>query len=149
MTRLLQNESGQALIEFAMFISVFVLILAGVVDYGIYIRTEMMLTEAAAAGAQFGIIPGNQKNYGGMQFAAQQAGTGINGLVVPTPVNIYTCTPGGTAVSNLTTCIGYGTPIMYVQVTANANVPAVLKWSGISSSLQLSATATYRVPWTK
>lgn len=149
MKKFLRKESGTALIEFALFVSVFVLVLAGVADYGIYIHHQMELSEAAAAGAAFGTLPGHQKDFTGMQTVAKITASDISGLTVPLPTNIYTCTPGGAVVTNVTTCPNYGTPIMYVQVTTSATVPAALKWTGISSSLQLGATATYRVPWTK
>jgi Flp pilus assembly protein TadG len=145
----LGNESGQALVEFAVFISIFVLLLSGIVDYSIYIHQEMELCAAAAAGASFGIIPGNQENTAGMITAATHAAPDVKGLTV-TATDVYMCTPGGAQVTSGAACSGSiaSTPIMYVQVTATATVPALLKWAGISSSLQLQGKATYRVPWT-
>jgi Flp pilus assembly protein TadG len=147
--KILRGESGTALIEFAVFLSFFGLLLSGITDYSIYIQQEMVLSQAAAAGAAYGIIPGNQENLTGMKAAATAAATGVSGMTV-TAVDVYICTAGGSAVTSTATCSGYYTsPMMYVQVKTSATVPAALKWAGISSSLTLQGFAQYRVPWTK
>jgi Flp pilus assembly protein TadG len=141
------NESGQTLIEFALFASLLILILAGIVDYSIYIRDEMELTEAAAAGAGLGAYPGQQENFGAMSTIAASSAPDVSNVQV-TAVDVYSCTPGGTAVASTATCPS-GTPLMYVKVTTTGTVPAVLVWTGISSSLTLHGQAMYRVPWTQ
>jgi Flp pilus assembly protein TadG len=139
------NESGQALVEFALFASLFILILTGIVDYSIYIRDEIELTEGAAAGAGMGAYPGQQKNLVAMTTVATASVTDVSN-VQATAVDVYTCMPGGTAVASTAICPN-GTPLMYVKVTTSGTVPAVLVWTGISSSLTLQGQAMYRVPW--
>ena len=143
-----QANSGSVLVEFAIFASMLMLVFSGIVDYSIFLHHQMELTEAAAAGASFGIIPGNQENTAGMKAAAVAAAPDVSGLQV-TASYLYTCTPGGSPVSSTSNCSNYGTPIMYVKVVTSATVPAALRWTGIASSLALGATATYRVPWTR
>jgi Flp pilus assembly protein TadG len=137
---------GSALVDFAVLLPVLVLIFIGVVDYTLFLQQEMQVTEAAAAGATYGAIPGNQKDFTGMQTAARNAAPGISGFAV-TAVDIFTCTPGGTAVTSATICAGYGTPIEYVQVQTSATSPPLLSYAGMSS-LNLKGSATVRVPWT-
>ncbi len=142
-----EDECGSALVEFALFLSFLVLILVGVVDYGMEIQQAMQVTEAATAGAEFGEIPGNQQNLSGMQAAATSAASGVHGFTV-TAVDAFTCTPGGVSVSRSTTCSGYGTPIEYVQVNTTATVPTLMVYIGMPSSLTLNGSASFRVPWT-
>lgn len=135
------------MIEFALFISVFIVILSGIIDYSVYIRDEMELTEAAAAGAGLGAYPGQQEDFNAMTMIATAAAPDVSN-VQATAVNVYTCSPGGAAVTNMTTCSD-GTPIMYVKVTTTGTVPAVMNWAGMASSLTLQGQAMYRVPWTQ
>jgi Flp pilus assembly protein TadG len=141
------NESGQALIEFALFASVMILIFSGIVDYSIYLRDAVELTEGAAAGAGLGAYPGQQENFNAMTTIAIAAVPDVSN-VTATAVNVYSCTPGGAVVTSTTTC-PRGTPLMYVKVTTTGTVPAILVWTGISSSLTLQGQAMYRVPWTQ
>lgn len=119
--------------------------MAGIVDYGLMIQQAMQVSEAATAAAQFGAIPGNQKNLTGMQTAATNAASGVSGFSV-TATDVFTCSAGGSSVSSSTTCTGYGTPIEYVQVQTSATVSPLLRWAGISSST-MTSTVSFRVPW--
>ncbi len=145
--KLLSSDSGNALVEFALILPIFVFIVLGLVNYSLRIQSAMQLAEAANAGAAFGAIPGNLANVTGMQNAARAAAPGITGLTAVAS-QIWTCTPGGTQVASSSTCSGYGTPIQYVDVTTSASVPALFSWPGLSSALTLSQTVYIRVPWT-
>lgn len=135
------------MVEFALFASVLVLIFAGIIDYSIYIRDQIELTEAAAAGAGLGAYPGQQENFTAMITIAKAAAPDVSN-VQATATNVYSCTPGGAAVASSTTC-PLGTPLMYVKVTTTGTTPAILVWSGIASSVALQGQAMYRVPWTQ
>jgi Flp pilus assembly protein TadG len=145
--RLLRSESGVALIEFSLFLPILAFLFVGIVDYALELQEGLQVQEAAAAGAAYGVTPGNQKDLAGMQTAAQNAALGVSGFSA-TAVDVYTCTPGGTTVTSGSTCSGYGTPITYVQVTTSATIPVFLAYPGMPSSLTLHGAATYRVPWT-
>ena len=146
--RLFSDESGGALVEFAAFLSMLVLLFVGMVDYALEIQQAMQVTEAASAGASFGSIPGNQKNFTGIMAAATNSASGVHGFTV-TVVDVFTC-PGPPVVSASisTTCPGYGTPIEYVQVNTSATVPPLMAYIGMPSSLKLNGSASFRVPWT-
>ena len=144
--RLLRSEDGNALVELALFLPLLTFLFVGVVDYGLEIQQKMKIAEAAAAGAAFGAMPGNAKNYAGMQLAATNSATGVTGFSAVAST-VYTCTPGGTVVSSGSSCTGYGTPITYVQVKASATVPTMLSFPGMPINIALQHTASYRVPW--
>jgi Flp pilus assembly protein TadG len=139
-------ESGSVLVEFAVSLSVLTLVFMGIADYGLMIQQAMLVTEAATAGAAYGVIPGNQSNLSGMETAARNTASGVSGFNV-VAVDVFTCTPGGASVSSSASCTGYGTPIEYVQVTTSATVNPLLSWAGISSTA-VTGTASFRVPWT-
>ncbi len=58
--RFRKEEGGQALLEFALFSSLFVMILVGVTDLSLYLIAGMAVQEAATEGAAYGASPGNQ-----------------------------------------------------------------------------------------
>jgi Flp pilus assembly protein TadG len=143
----LSSESGNALVEFALILPIFTFIVLGVVNYSLRMQSAMQLAEAANAGAAFGAIPGNVANITGMQNAAKAAAPGVAGLTAVAS-QVWTCTPGGPSVASASTCSGYGTPIQYVEVATSASVPALFSWPGLSSTLTLTQTVYFRVPWT-
>ena len=140
------QESGSALIEFSLMLPVLVFLFVGIADYGLEMEQAMQIMEAATAGASYGAINGNQKDLVGMQNAAKNSATGVHGFSV-TASDVFTCTPGGTAVTSSTTCTGYGTPIEYVKVATSATVPTLLTFPGMPTNLVHQQTVMYRVPW--
>lgn len=144
--RFLDDESGSALVEFAAFLSLLVLIFVGVVDYSMEIQQAMQVQEAATAGASYGAIPGNESDLTGMQTAAATAAPGVHGFSA-TATNLWTCTAGGASVSSGTMCTGSVTPYKYVVVKTTATVPVLLAYPGMPANLALHGSATFRVPW--
>jgi Flp pilus assembly protein TadG len=144
---LLREEGGSALVEFAVFISVLVLIFLGVADYAFFIKAKMELQDAVASAAAYGSVPGNEGNFTQMVSVAT---TQIQGVSNPTvsAVNTYACSAGGTAVTASSLCTGNVTPYKFVVVTASATVPRSFVYPGIPASLVMTATASYRVEWT-
>jgi Flp pilus assembly protein TadG len=80
--KLILHQEGIALLEFALALPFFMLICVGFVDMDIYIHRQCELTEAAATGASYGAIPGNQKNLAGMVAAATLAAPDVANLIV-------------------------------------------------------------------
>ena len=146
MERLGRREDGQALVEFALYFSVFIFIFAGIVDISVYIRQEVELTWAASPGASYGTIPGHSTDITGMNIAAAQAAPDVNGLSVSVG-NCYSCSPGGGSAGSGSTCSDGFPPMLFVQVTTSATVPAVFRWTGIANNISLQGYAVYEVPW--
>ncbi len=142
----LQDEDGGTLIEFAMFAGLLVFIFMGVVDYSFYIKEEMELVDGAASAAAYGAVPGNESNLSAIAQVANNQIQGVPGYSV-TATNVWTCTPGGASVASTSTCSGGVTPYKYVVVTASGTLPPSFKYPGLTSDLVLSATSSYRVPW--
>jgi Flp pilus assembly protein TadG len=144
--RFLDDESGSALVEFAAFLALLVLIFVGVVDYSMEIQQAMQVQEAATAGASYGAIPGNESDLVGMKAAAVSAAPGVHGFSA-NATNLWTCSPGGASVTSSTMCPGSVTPSKYVVVTTAATVPVMLAYVGMPANLALHGSATFRVPW--
>lgn len=145
-SKIRREENGQALVEFALFFSVFMIVFGGMVDMCVYVMEGMELTAAAQAGAAYGTIPGNSTDISGMTFAATQAAPIVSGIQV-SAVDVYSCTPGGASVSSCSTCLDGGPPMMFVQISTSARVPTFVRLVGISSSPTMYSIASYEVPW--
>ncbi len=143
----LRSEEGNALIEMALVLPIFFMIVLGCVNLSLQEQEAMQVTEAANAGASFGIIPGNQANLLGMENAASNAAANVTGFTV-TATRLWSCTAGGAAATSTTVCTGtYSTPLQYVQVNTSATAPALFSWPGTSANITLQGSATIRVPW--
>jgi Flp pilus assembly protein TadG len=145
---LLGDEGGNALVEFALFLTVLVFILVGVVDYSMYLQEAMQIQEAASAGASFAAVPGNESNFTAIEAAATSAAPGVSGLSA-TATNVWRCTPSGASVTSTSLCTGNVTPYKYVVVSTSATVSRLLYFPRITTSLALHGSATFRVPWSQ
>jgi Flp pilus assembly protein TadG len=126
---------------------------AGVVDYSVAIQQTLRVQEAASAGAEYGVSPGNESNLSGMEAAAVAAGNGVPGFSA-VATNLYTCIPGGGAVSSTTVCTAAtyqdaGTPNKYVVVKTTATLPSIFAYPGMPKNLTVTGYSIMRVPWSK
>src|SRR4051794_39794329 len=55
-----QNEKGAIMVEFAIMLPLLVLLLAGIIDFGLLIREHQLLQNAAREGARFSSLERNQ-----------------------------------------------------------------------------------------
>jgi Flp pilus assembly protein TadG len=141
-----KSESGQTLVEAAIYISVFILIVMGITDLTFYMLGAMMIQESATEGANFGSAPGNQSNTAGMVEWAEQAATGVNLTSTPVATRFYTCTPGGAQVSSSSSCSSGNAPMEYVNVTTTGTINPLFRISGLTA-LNVTGSSTYRVAW--
>jgi Flp pilus assembly protein TadG len=51
-----RHRSGQSLVEFAVVLPVFLLVLAGILDFGLGLYSQMTIINAAREGARFGVV---------------------------------------------------------------------------------------------
>jgi Flp pilus assembly protein TadG len=141
----MKREKGSALIETVLMIPLFLLLFMGVADFGRVFYTADIVVYAAQAGAEYGAMnTTNAANDSGMQTAATNAGTIIAGLTA-TATSFCTCGAGGSTVSCGSTCSGYGTPAMYVQVKTQATFKTLASFPGLPHTIPLAATSTLRV----
>ena len=146
--RFIKKESGSAMVEVALFLPMYILILVGIADYGYLIVEKIHVQEAAAAGAAYGTIPGKYKDTTGMTAAAKASSSMLGSSLTVSAVNTYSCTTGGSKVTSIATCPSGCGPLMYAQVTTSYSAKTVLDWIGIPSIVTLQGFASYEVPWT-
>ncbi len=140
-----RSQRGSGLIELALLFTALMLLLLGVVDFALATQQEMVVSEAACAGAHYGEFQGTSPNTTMMQSVATNAAGGISGFSA-VATKWCACSPGGTAVSCSATCASstYG-PIVYVQVVTSATASLLFKYTGIPLTVPLSGVCILRV----
>jgi Flp pilus assembly protein TadG len=137
------RSRGTATVEFALVSPLLMLLLAGVLDFGVLLRTATCAANAARAGIEYGSRSASASvDYAGMQNAAVNSMPGVTGL---TAAAVRSCQcSGGSAVSCTGSCAN-GKMMIYVKVTASARAHTVFNYSRLPYSNLASSTAWMRV----
>jgi Flp pilus assembly protein TadG len=137
-----RRRAGTALVEFALTAPLLLILLAGVLDYGMSLRTASSVAAAARAGAQYGSRSyANAGNASGIQAAATNAAPDVKNLSISSARSCQ-CSGAG-AVSCTGSCTG-GKMLVYVQVTAQATSSTIFNYSSLGFSGATSTQATMR-----
>jgi Flp pilus assembly protein TadG len=118
------------------------LLLAGVLNYGMALRTATSVATAARAGALYGSSSqSNASDTLGIQTAAINSAPDVRNLTV---TSLCSCQcPDGAPVSCTGSCTG-GNMLVYVRVTAQATSSAIFRYSGLGFSGNTAAQASMR-----
>lgn len=136
--RPLENRSrGQALVEFALVLPMFVLVIFGLLDLGRVVYMNNALSEAARDGARWGVVQGRSADTAGRSSVAVE--TTQRMTAIPNPAVSVTCQRDSVTVSSCRT-----NDILVVQtaVTVELITPVL---SALIGPLDLSATSRVTV----
>jgi Flp pilus assembly protein TadG len=152
-----RSQSGQSLVELALLTPLLLLLLIGTVEMGRYAYIDILVANAARAGAAYGAESLPQSNDpNGIQAAVFNdfQNNGIStALLTVTPATTCGCDNGGTITSagcnnppNATAgkCTS-GHWIVIVSVRVRGTFPAMFNFPGIPTPLTMSHTASQRV----
>lgn len=95
-----RRREGQSLVEFAVVLPVFMLILAGIIDFGMGLYSQMTVINAAREGARLGVVQPGDLPAIEARVEAMAAGLDASQLTVPAPACLR---PSG---SSFVTCTG-------------------------------------------
>ncbi|HWC95100.1 MAG TPA: TadE/TadG family type IV pilus assembly protein [Candidatus Sulfopaludibacter sp.] len=131
-----------ATVEFALVAPILLLLLAGVLDYAMLLRTATCAADAARAGTEYGMrSPSAAMDYAGIQAAALNSVPGLPGM---TASATRTCKcSDGTAIVCTGSCTS-GTVRSYVQVTTQVSAKTVFNYSGLKISNLVKGQALWR-----
>ena len=102
------NERGASAVEFALLLPVLMLILFGIIEFGMVMYSREVLTNASREGARAGIVQQTPKpNAGDIQNVVTNylSGTGITMANVTLPIGVVGA--GGVFPNNLTVTVQY------------------------------------------
>jgi Flp pilus assembly protein TadG len=131
-----------ATVEFALVAPLLMLLLAGVLDFAMLLRTATCAADAARVGTQYGSRSASAAlDYAGMQAAALNSAPGVTGMTA-TATRSCKCVDGS-AVSCGGSCTG-GKMLVYVQVTTQAAAHTVFDYSALHFSNTVTSQASMR-----
>jgi len=141
---LLEDEGGASLVEMALVLPLFLLLLFGAIDFGraYYLSTEV--AGAAHAAAVYGSQ--NPTDTAGIRTAAQDDAPDVPSISVGTPTYGCECSDGSSYSANCSTTPSCpGTTVVYrVNVSATGTFTPLFPWPGIPSTLSFSSSASMR-----
>ncbi|MBV8515494.1 MAG: pilus assembly protein [Acidobacteria bacterium] len=136
-----QQRNGQTVVELALLLPLLLLLMVGVIEIGRYAYFDILVSNAARAGAQYGAQSLIQAaDVDGITTAAQN-----DGLATMAITAVQQC---GCAAGTLGGCPSGAVcpiPLVYVQVTATDTYNSLFNYPGLPRRLTLSSTVTMRV----
>ncbi len=137
------SESGQALVELSIAISLLVLILLGAVEFGQIAYSSIEVANAAKAGVQYGAQSGyTAADSTGIQNAAQGSAPNLSGMVVNSSVACV-CSDGSAS-----TCLNTDCPNSHIEetvtVTTQYALSPIVRIPQFGSSMTLRGSASQR-----
>jgi Flp pilus assembly protein TadG len=137
------SESGQALVELSVAISLLVLILLGAVEFGQIAYTSIEVANAAKAGVQYGAQNGyTATDTTGIQNAAQGSAPSLSGMTVSSSVACV-CSDGSASTCQNTDCPNSHIEETVTVTTQYALTPYFLL-PNFSNSMTLQGQAVQR-----
>jgi Flp pilus assembly protein TadG len=146
--RLLRDEHGASLVELALLLPLFLLLMFGAVDIGRAFYLSIELTGAAHAAAMYGAQ--HPTDTAGMTTAAQDDAPNVPSLSVGTPTYGCECADGSSyGASCPTSCPNNINTVWRVNVKVSATYTTLFPWhwaamGSIPSSFSLSSSAAMR-----
>jgi len=138
------GERGQSLLEFAAVIPVFLLVVMGIVDFGVGLKTWIQVTNAAREAARYGAIYCSQGEIDGTPVAdlvverAEDSATGLEFL--PGDITVSSNCDAGHATESVNVTIEYD----YKLISPLGGMMSFMG-GGIPSTLALSSSADMRM----
>jgi Flp pilus assembly protein TadG len=145
----LTRENGQALIELALTLPLFLLILMGAAEYARFAWGSIETANAARAGVQYGAQSNvTAADTGGIQTAALNDGVNLTGLTV-TPSYSCACSTAATTTitcsTALSSCASPDVILVYVQVNTSSTIAPLYHWPGLPTTFTARGSAVMQV----
>jgi Flp pilus assembly protein TadG len=150
----LREDIGQAFVELALVLPIFMLLLVGLVEVGRLAYASIAVSNAARAGVAYGAQSHTTAaDTTNINLAATQDAPNITSMTATTTNSCACETSAGVitpfascaiGVTNTTTCLSPSRIVVYVQVTTQANVDTLFHFPGIPNTVTLRGYASMR-----
>jgi Flp pilus assembly protein TadG len=150
MFSLSRNESGQALVEVAILLPVFILLLVGAIDFGRFAYDGILIGNAARAGVQYGALNlVTVTDAAGMQTAAVDDMQSIAGARATASAPYCACASAPSVINvsctSTTVCSGSDHRLTYAKVVATGTFSPWIAYPGLPRSITITRTAVMQV----
>ena len=138
-----KSEAGVAAVEFALIAPILILLMVGLTDMGLYIKSRMQLEQISRASVDYVMQGGDENNIGtdvlNYYDAEHATSYSIN------TERFCTCADGETQDCSALNCGAGDYSRQYFQVTLNRTVSTLFPYPGIPDELQLQGSARMRL----
>jgi Flp pilus assembly protein TadG len=142
LSRRLRSDRGAELVEFALALPLLLVVFGGIVDFGLLLHRQQVVTTAAREGARLAVLPG----YGLADVQARVEAYVREGTSNPAAAPV-------TTMQLVTLAAGSGPPVQAAQVVVNLSdeflilgpLVSLAGGTGSFGSITLTATSTMRV----
>lgn len=141
-----QDDIGQAFVELALALPIFILLLVGVAEFGMLAYAGIEISNAARAGVAYGAqTAATAADIAGMELAATNDASNIAGLSA-TATQFWSCSsaPSNQFSTPPATC-STGHVLDYVQVNTTATMSPPFHYPGLPATYTLKGHAVMRV----
>jgi len=137
------QRRGAAALELVLVLPVLALLALGVAEFGRVYLSTITVANAATAGAEYASLNSGIDDAAIIQAVRDDAG---DATLAVTPINRVCRCPGSEgAVACTGTCVGYGVPQYFVEVTASKSISLMIHYPGIPSTISVSRMSAFRV----
>ena len=136
------QEAGSSLVELALLLPIFLILLVGAVDIGRAYYVAIEVRAAAQAGAIYGIE--NPGDTTGMQDASLVGGSSLSGLSITATYGCECSDGTNTSALCATTPTCTDNYVNYVDVTATAPYSPLFSYPGVGSSMNVTRESRMR-----
>jgi Flp pilus assembly protein TadG len=144
----LRSDIGQAFVELALVMPIFILLLLGAAELGRLAYASIEVTNAARAGVAYGAQNHTTaSDVSGIRLAATKDSGDVTTMAPPAVTQSCSCSDGTaiTCANAGTNCINPARIIEYVQVSTSAPVDTVFHFPGIPNTVTMQGQAIMRV----
>jgi Flp pilus assembly protein TadG len=141
-----QDDTGQAFVELALVLPIFILLLVGVAEFGMLAYAGIEISNAARAGVAYGAqTAATAADIAGMESAAINDASNIAGLSA-TATQFWSCSNApSTQFSTPPTSCSAGHVLDYVQVNTTATMSPPFHYPGLPATYVLKGQSVMRV----
>jgi Flp pilus assembly protein TadG len=142
----MQDDTGQAFVELALALPIFILLLVGVAEFGMLAYAGIEISNAARAGVAYGAQTATTAaDIAGMESAATNDGSNVAGLSAKA-TQFWSCSNApSTQFSTPPTTCSAGHVLDYVQVNTTATMSPPFHYPGLPATYTLKGHAVMRV----
>jgi Flp pilus assembly protein TadG len=139
--KILSTRGGQTVVELALLLPLLLMLVIGVTEIGRYAYYDILVANAARAGAAYGA----QGLAQAADAAGIQAAAHADGLNTMTITPIQQCGCSAASLGGCPSGAVCPTPLVYIQVTAMEQFNSLFNYPGLPANLTLTSTVTMRV----
>jgi Flp pilus assembly protein TadG len=149
--RFRKDDSGVAMVEYALLVPILSVLMIGIVDFGMFINEKMELDDLARSSVQYVLQGGDYNNIQSEVIAQSDIYNKVDPqeltVTVTPPSQSCECSGGSVIACNSGTCPSGDYKRGFVTVTITATYKPIVAWPGLATNKTMTGTAKMQYNW--